>query len=174
MRIHIVLMGVILALSLPLWSAHKAQPFNIKPGLWQTTVVTASGELALPAEMLNRLTPEQRARLEERRKADSGKTHTRRYKRCLTRQQLANPDFTLDRQCTWTTLAASSTRIKGNASCNYRDSGMKLTGSGKFAALDREHVKGSVEMIATGRGRSMDTINNFTSRWLGPSCGGVK
>lgn len=174
MRIHIVPMGLILALSLPLWSARKAQPFNIKPGLWQTTVVTGSGELALPAEMLNQLTPEQRARLEERRKADSGKTHSRTYKRCLTRQQLASPGFTLDRQCTWTTLAASSTRIKGNASCTYRDSGMKLTGSGKFVALDREHVKGSVAMFATGRGRSLDAINNFTSRWLGPSCGSVK
>lgn len=171
MRTHIVLLGVVLALSLPLWSSHKVQPFNIKPGLWQTTVVTASGELALPAEMLNRLTPEQRARLEERRKADS---HTRTYKRCLTRQQLAKPDFTLDRQCTWTTLAASSSKIKGNASCNYRGSGMKLTGSGKFVALDREHVKGSVEMIATSRGRSVDTIKNFTSRWLGSSCGRVK
>lgn len=174
MRIHMVLMGVILALSLPLWSASKTQSLNIKLGLWQTTVVTASGQLALPAEMLSRLTPEQRARLEERRKADSGKTHTRTYQRCLTRQQLANPDFTLDRQCTWTTLAATSTRIKGNASCNYRDSGMKLTGSGKFVALDREHVKGSVEMIATGRGGSMKTRNHLTSRWLGPSCGSVK
>lgn len=175
MCIRIVLVGVVLALSLSLWPANKMRLLDIRPGLWQTTVITTnSDELVLPAEMLNRLTPEQRARLEARREADSGKTRTRTYKRCLTRKQLANPDFTKDAQCTWTTLLSTGTRIKESVLCNYKDFGRKLRGSGEFVALDREHVNGSVHMSASGSGRAMDTTSNFSSKWLGSRCGKVK
>ena len=54
------------------------QPLNIKPGLWEQTVnTTIAGEMPISTEMLNRLTPEQRARMEERMKANSAAhTHT--------------------------------------------------------------------------------------------------
>ena len=187
MRIRIILVGVILALSISLWptdkaqrtkklqTIHKIQPLNVRPGLWQTTTTVArTGEMPLPAEMLSRLTPEQRARLEARMKSDSARAHTKTYKRCLTREQLDNPDFTKDEQCTWTTLQSNSTHIKGAVSCNYKDSSMKLQGSGEFVALDREHVKGSVHMTASGNGRTMDTTSDLSSKWLGPNCGNVK
>lgn len=187
MRLRIILVGVVLALSLSLWSsantqrskkpnsAIKLQPLNVKPGLWETTMtVNRAGQMPLPAEMLSRLTPQQRARLEERMKANSGKAHTSTYKRCLTREQLENPDFTKDNQCTWTTLESNSTRMKGAATCNYKDTGTKLRGSGEFVALDREHVKGFVQMTASGNGRTMNTSTDFRSKWLGPRCGNVK
>ena len=175
MRIHI-LVGLILALSLSLWSANKIQPLNIKPGLWQTTVsVTRRGEMPLPGEMLNRLKPDQRARLEERMKANSGKAaHTTTHKRCVTRQQLENPNFTKDEQCTWTTLESNRTRMKGTVSCNYKNPALRLRGAGEFVALDREHVKGSIHTTASGNGRTMETTSDFSSKWLGPSCGSVK
>ena len=187
MRIRIILVGVVIASSISLWSSdktqrikklrptNKIQPLNVKPGLWETTVtVNRAGEMPLPPEMLSRLTPQQRARLEERVKANSGKAHTRTYKRCLTREQLEDPDFTKDEQCTWTTLESNSTRMKGTASCNYKDADMKVRGSGEFVALDEEHVKGAVHMTATGNGRTMNSTSDFSSKWLGPRCGNVK
>lgn len=173
MRIS-VFAAIIVTLSGSLWAAPKIQPLNVKTGLWQTTMtMTRAGEMPLPSNMLSRLTPEQRARFEARIKADSVGTHTRTYKGCLTQEQLANPNFTKDEQCTWTTLQSNSTRIKGAVSCNYKDSSMKLHGSGEFVALDREHVKGSVHMTARGSGRTMDTTSDFSSKWLGPRCGNV-
>src|SRR4051812_36868657 len=54
----------------------KLQPMDVKRGLWKTNPpMTVAGEMPVPAEMLNRLTPEQRARMEARMKANSA-AHT--------------------------------------------------------------------------------------------------
>jgi hypothetical protein len=152
----------------------KSQPLNVKTGLWQSTMIsTRTGELPLPESTLERLTPEQRARLEERMKAN-GQTNTMTYKSCLTKEDLENPDFTDKKQCTWTTLELSSTKAKGSAICNYPESGMKLSGNGEIIVVDQEHVKGTIHMTATGGGRKMNTSGTLTSKWLASSCGSVK
>jgi Protein of unknown function (DUF3617) len=153
----------------------KLQPLNVKTGLWQsTTTYTRAGELPIPASTLDRLTPEQRARLEERMKANSGQTTTLSYKSCLKKEDLENPDFTDKKQCTWTTLESSSARAKGSAICNYPESGMKLSGMGEIIAMDQEHIKGTIHMTATGNGRKMTTDSRLAAKWLGASCGNVK
>lgn len=173
MRIHIFA-ALIVTLSASLWGADKIQPLNIKPGLWQTTMtVNRAGEMPLPANMLSRLTPEQRARLEARMKAHPTNVHTTTYKSCMTKKELEKPNFTAKRECTWTTLQSSSTKVKGSAVCTYPEEEMKVKGSGEFVALDREHVKGSMHMVATGNGRTMNTTTDFTSKWLGSNCGDV-
>jgi hypothetical protein len=151
----------------------KLQPLNVKTGLWEsTTTYTRAGELPIPAGTLDRLTPEQRARLEERMKANGTSTMT--YKSCLKKEDLENPDFTDKKQCTWTTLESSSTKAKGSAICNYPESGMKLSGTGEIIAVDQEHVKGNIHMTATGSGRKMTTDGVLTAKWLGSGCGSVK
>src|SRR5690242_9544509 len=53
-------------------AATKMQPLNVKPGLWETTVTySMAGELPMSPEMLKKMTPEQRARLEEAMKAEN-------------------------------------------------------------------------------------------------------
>lgn len=155
-------------------TATKSQPLNVKPGLWETTVTySMAGELPVAPEMLNRMTPEQRARLEEAMKAESANAHTTTHKNCMKKQDLDNPDFTDKKQCTWTTLESSSTRVKGSATCDYKEQDMKVSGSGEFVALDQEHVKGNMHMKATGGGREMNTNTVFTSKWLSSDCGNV-
>jgi hypothetical protein len=73
-------MGCLLALVVP---AHQpqhspvatevqVQPLNIKPGLWETTMtIRTAGQLPMAAELLNKLTPEQRAEFEARMQARS-------------------------------------------------------------------------------------------------------
>ncbi|HEU5335195.1 MAG TPA: DUF3617 domain-containing protein [Terriglobales bacterium] len=174
MRIHIF-GTVILALSFSLWAASKIQPLNVKTGLWQTTMtMNRFGEMPLPSDMLSRLTPQQRARLEARMKAHPTNTRTMVYKSCLTRKELENPNFTARQQCTWTTLQSNGARIKGSALCTYPQPAMRVKGSGEFVALDREHVKGFLHMAAAGKGGAMNTSSDFSSKWLGPSCGNLK
>jgi hypothetical protein len=145
-------------------------PLNIKPGQWETTVTTKSaGNPPIPADMLNRLTPEQRARLEERMKAQSGQTNTRTHQSCITKEQLQRADFTNRKQCTWTTLESNSTKAKGSATCDA-GSGMTLTGAGEVDVTDQEHITGTLHMNATGSGREMTTDSTFTSKWLGAAC----
>jgi hypothetical protein len=61
-----VLLGIVLLLSLTVMAADKIQPLNVKLGLWETThTTTTSGQMPIPPEMLAKLTPEQRAKMEE-------------------------------------------------------------------------------------------------------------
>jgi uncharacterized protein DUF3617 len=150
----------------------KYRPLNVKPGLWEKTLtVTRTGALPIPPEMLNRLTPEQRARMEERMKANSAAhTSTNTERSCITREDLEKP-LTFDNQCTWTILESSSTKARGNVSCEAQ--GMKMTGNGEFAAPDPEHMKGSVHTTSTGSGQTMNIDATFTSKWVTASCGNV-
>lgn len=152
----------------------KYQPLNVKPGLWeQTWTRTIAGELPIPAEMLSKLTPEQRARIEERMKANSAaRTRTSTDKQCITREDLEKPLGEKDTQCVWTILESTSSKAKGNLSCQAQ--GMNLAGTGEFDALDQEHLKGSMHTSATGGGKNMTVDATFTSKWLGSNCGDLK
>ncbi|HET7892993.1 MAG TPA: DUF3617 family protein, partial [Candidatus Sulfotelmatobacter sp.] len=98
----------------------KLQPLNVKTGLWESTVTyTRTGQLPISAGTLARLTPAQRARLEERAKANAGNSTTTTNQSCLKKEDLENPDFTDKKKCTWTTLESSSTGAKGSATCDY-------------------------------------------------------
>ena len=147
----------------------KYQPLNVKPGLWERTLtLTRTGALPIPPEMLNRLTPEQRARMEERMKANSaGHTTTNTEKNCITKEDLEKP-IKFDNRCTWTITESTSTKAKGNVSCEAE--GMKVNGNGEFAAPDPEHIKGSMHTTSRGGGNTMTVDATFTSKWLGATC----
>jgi hypothetical protein len=152
----------------------KWQPLNVKAGLWESTRTwTTSGQMPIPEGMLDRLTPEQRARFEERMKANSSaKTHTTDDKHCVTKEDLQKPPkFTDSADCTWTLLESSDTRAKGSAICQVE--GMKMTGNGEFLAPDQDHMTATIHLTSTGGGHSMTTDATIASKWLGSSCGNV-
>jgi hypothetical protein len=127
--------------------------------------------------MLNRLTPEQRARMEERVKANSaGHTNTTTKKDCVTREDLERERWMEKiaeaKECTITVLNSSSTNLKGKMVCDTE--GMHVTGNLELVAGDTEHLSGSYHATATGDGRTMNVGSTWTSKWLGPSCGNVR
>jgi hypothetical protein len=152
----------------------KLQPLNVKPGLWEKTVnYKMSGAPPIPAGMLDKLTPEQRARFEERMKASTdANTRTSTDKNCITKEELQNPVNFNDKQCVWTILESTGTRAKGRVSCE--DEGVRLVGSGDFEATDPEHIRGSMHMTSSGGGKKMDVDGTFAYKWLGSSCGNMK
>jgi hypothetical protein len=152
----------------------KFQPLNVKPGLWESTNIwKTSGELPIPAGMLERLSPEQRARLEQRMKARSeANSHTDTNQHCVTKEELQNPKEFGDNRCTWTILESTSTSAKGNVSCEAE--GMKMVGNGEFQAPDPEHMTGWEHVTSSGGGRTMKVDGTFTSKWLSSSCGNGK
>lgn len=154
----------------------KLQPINVKPGLWEsTTIMTVAGGMPVPAEVLDRLTPEQRARMEARMKAGSnGHTNTDTHKSCVTKEDLENQRLHFgDRtECTQTILSSTSTSAKAKISCDVQ--GMTGSGTYEVEALDPEHVQGTSHATMTGNGQTMNVDGKFTSKWLGSSCEGVK
>ena len=156
--------------------AIRVVPLNIKPGLWETTINSnVDGGLPIPAGMLERLSPEQRARFEERMKANSAAhTRTTTHTKCVTREDIEKQklDFASSKECTPTVITSTSTAANGKLSCESE--GMKSTATFDVEARDQEHLKGSSHGSIAGSGQTMKIDSAFTSKWLGSSCGNVK
>ena len=170
-----IYVGVILMSALAVWAADKVQPLNVKVGLWEvTTTTTTSGQMPIPAELLARLTPEQRARMEERMKANSAeKTRTITHKQCMTKEKLAKESAfgQDDRRCTRTVVSSSESKVELKMQCGVE--GMKGEGTGVVEALNSESVKSSVHIVAIGGGHTMNSNSSSTAKWIGPVCGTV-
>jgi Protein of unknown function (DUF3617) len=156
-------------------AAIKLQPLNIKLGLWETTrTITTAGQMPIPPGMLAKLSAEQRARIEERMKANSsGNTQTQTDQSCVTKDDLTDADFGASKEnCTQTITSSTPDRASGTLSCEIE--GMKYHGGLEVEAVDTEHVKGSSHGTATGNGNTLKVETSFASKWLKSSCGNVK
>jgi hypothetical protein len=165
-------MGVLLILaSMTVWAGNQRQPLKIKPGLWEVTkVVSAVDGMSIPAALFEKLTPDQRARLEERLKARSTETAKKTVTRdCLTPQRLTSgvPFDQEQKPCRRTVVSSSASRIEVRMSCPEKDGESK--GILEIEALSAESVKGSFQSLAGDGGRS--TNSTFIAKWVGASCG---
>lgn len=156
------------------WAQKKFQPLNVKPGLWEsTTSVTTSGQLPMPAEYLNKLTPEQRARFEQAMKAHSApRTTSHTQKACETKEKLQESPFNDQKECKQTLITSTSSRAEVNIMCQFED--VTTRGHMNIEAISAESVKGTGEMTSSGGGHTMNNKVSFTAKWLGSSCGSVK
>lgn len=149
----------------------KIQPLNVKPGLWETTTTyKTSGAPPLSPETLAKLSPEQRARLEERMRANSaGSTNTATDKHCVTKDDIEKADFGEGKgECSYTIQSSTSTQAQGKYSCLIQ--GMKISGAVDIAAPDPEHVNGSSQGSMSAGGREMNIESTFASKFLGARC----
>jgi hypothetical protein len=167
-----ILFGLILAVSVGASAQNKYEPMNVKLGQWQITrTTTTSGEMPVTADMLSKLTPDQRARMEERMKAmSSERTNTETYKSCLTKEQLEQgPDFQKElRTCSKSIVNSTSSTAEVEFACDMQ--GMKGNGTMQFQALSPEEVKGLSQGTLSGNGHTMKSSSTFTAKWIGSVC----
>lgn len=170
-----ILLGLIVAVSISSRAADKVQPLNVKLGLWEvSTTVTSSGEMPIPADMLAKLTPEQRARFEEKMKERAGtKTKARVRKSCLTKEKLeSGMDFNEDKaSCSRTVLSSSTSNLRVRYQCMLDD--VKWSGDVEVEALTPETVKGSMHGSASSGDHTMNNNSTFAARWIGAACSGA-
>ncbi len=178
MRIRILLVLIILYSSAVL-AADKIVPPNVKTGLWEITETHNMSGMpqmpTIPPEALAQMTPEQRAQVEAQMKGSMGggqKPTTRKY--CVTKEKLEKDSVFGDdrKECTRTVLSSTTTSTEVKIQCKEKD--MTSEGTFKFVALSPESVKGTVRMVMTGDGRTMNMNVDFLSKYLGPACGDVK
>ena len=115
-----LIVGIILW-SFAIWAADKIQPLDVKTGLWEvTTTSVTSGMPPIPPEALARLTPEQRARMEESMKSRMGGTpKTTIRKDCVTKEKL-DKDYLFGedrKECTRTVVTTSSRKLEMKMQC---------------------------------------------------------
>ena len=140
-----------------------------------TSTTTTSGGSQFPPELLSKLTPEQRARLEERMKAKSAdKPSTMTYKSCLTQEKLDRASAFGDdqRSCTKTLITSSGRKISLKLECVLGS--VKANGTLDFEALSPESVHGTGHMSSAGADHTTNWTANYIGKWIGPACGDVK
>jgi Protein of unknown function (DUF3617) len=154
-----------------LLAAGKYQPLNVKTGLWETTWSSKiTGRPPIPQEMLDKMTPEQRAKFEaamNNMAAQAPKTRT--SKSCLTKEKLEKDPFNReDKSCTETVLNSTGSKMEIREVCTHEDTKTDVTVH--IEAADSENVKGTVQSNASSGGNTMSVNGTFTSKWLGAAC----
>jgi Protein of unknown function (DUF3617) len=166
----ILLCSVFLAGS-GLWAADTLTPLDVKLGQWESTITSESnGQLPLPQELLDRLSPEQRAKMEERMKSYNAHPKTTVTKSCLKKGDLDKPfDFANNQKtCKPTIITSSRTKQEIRVACN--EGGGKQSGTVRIEALSSENVKGTTQMTMSAGDRTMTVNSTFSAKWLGPVC----
>lgn len=165
--------GLVFLAALAVWAADKPEPLNVRLGLWEVTRTTAtSGEMPIPAKLLEKLTPEQRARLDDRMKARSAETARKTTtKYCLTTERLNQGiHFDQDRKaCTRTVVSSSRTKIEVRTQCT--GGALHTDGILHIERLNSENVKGDLQSLAGNGDRS--SSSTFTAKWICPICNGI-
>jgi Protein of unknown function (DUF3617) len=170
------LVGLVFITSLAALAADKIRPLKVKVGLWEvTTTATTSGDLPIPAGLLEKLTAAQRARVKERMKAKVSEAPITTRRQCLTREQLDKEvTFGEDpKSCARTVVASTGNKLEMRIACVSQSQDIKSEGTFQVAAIDSERVKGSVHLTLTGDRTGVST-SEFTARWIGPTCGSTK
>ena len=169
------LIACLVLVSSPVWAADKLQTLDVKLGLWETTTTgMSSGELPIPPDMLEKMTPEQRAKFEQAMKSRMGAPSTNTHRYCLTKEKLEKDlSFGADRpNCTHQVVSSSSSAAEVKVHCTEQNS--NLDGTVKVQASNSENVKASMHMTVSGSGKNMNVDTNMTSHWISSSCGDVK
>lgn len=147
-----------------------ADTLNVKPGQWESTVTTqTTGLPPIPQEVLDKMTPQQRAMMEERMKGNQT-PHSSTNKSCVTKEDI-DKGFNVgndDKSCTRTVISSTGSKQEIKIECNRDNS--KQTGTIRIEAAGSESVKGSMQMTVSSGGRSMNMNATFNSKWLGPVC----
>lgn len=171
-----LLLALVVFSSLTLWAADKITPLNVKEGLWEITVThSMTGMAAMPAippDVLDKMPPEQRARVEAMMK---GTPTTDVRKECVTKEKLEkNLAFSNNRgDCTRTVITSTGHKLEMKVHCEEKQS--STDAQFLIEAVGSDSVKGTNHMVSnTSSGRTMTMDFTFSSKYLGSACGDVK
>ena len=177
MRNKLLLASIVLCAlvcSLTLWAADDITPLNVKEGLWEITMThSMTGMPAMPnipPDVLAKMPPEQRARIEAMTK---GTPDVR--KECVTKEKLEKHSaFGNNRgECTRTVISSTGRKLEVKFHCEEKQS----SSDGNFVveAIGTDSVKGTTHLVSnSSSGHAMTMDFTFSSKYLGPDCGDVK
>ncbi len=146
---------------------------NVKMGLWETTSTTnVSGDM--PAVDLDKMTPEQKARIQAMMQSMMG-PRTTTVKSCLTREKFDDNTFLgqkdLNMACKRTVGTNTATTLDLTETCTGDH---PATIHLHFTAASPTSVEGTMKTTTTNNGRKMDVDGTIAAKWLGAECGDVK
>ena len=185
MRAHVIVyltICLIVLSALPLLAADKLTMLNVKEGLWETTTTHSMSGMPNTDDMLSKLPPDQRARVEEmmKQKGMSMNGNTIVAKSCVTKEKIEKGmAFGENKEnCTREIVSSTPTHIEVKFRCEEpnRKDGSKTTseGSVKVDVVSSDTTKGTIHSVTNNEGHPMTMDMSFTSKYLGASCGDLK
>ena len=152
--------------------AARADTLNAKPGAWEMTFTTQSSGMLVPPDVLAKMPPEQRAKVEQSMQARSGKPKTHSVKTCLTKEDLDQNRIIKESDddepgCKTSVVSKSSAKLVLERTCPAPQAS---TSRMSVEAQTAELLVGSMD---TDRPRAGKVHIDFKSRWLGANCTGI-
>ena len=165
-------LGFVIFVGTVLWAAVTITPLDVKLGQWESTMtMEMSGMPPIPPEVLERLPPEQRAKMEERLKGNASKgPRTTVHKSCLKKEDLNKALSFGNEEKSCTRTIVTSNRSKQEIRMECAAGGGKQSGTIRIEAINSENVKGSTQMTMTAGDRTMNMNSTFTAKWIGATC----
>lgn len=164
------LLACAVSLSLPA-AAFAAEKLNVKTGLWEIkSTIHMSGIPPLPAELLAKMTPEQRKKMEaDMRAAQSKEPHTETENECITEKDLERPFQSASQEdCEQSIVNSTRTSQEARLVCKGK---VPATGSLKINTPSPERMNGLLD-LKTGSGPDAFVIKGqLQGRWIGSDCG---
>jgi hypothetical protein len=160
--------------------AALAEKLDVKPGLWETITTTdiggmaASGMAGIPPDILAKMSPEQRAKMEAMMKGQ-GAANTFTNQSCVTEKDLERglrPENTKEQSCKVDSVSVQGKTQEAHVTCT--SSRGTSTGVFKMTATSRESYEGTMDMNTTANGHPMTVKIKLKGKWLGANCGSVK
>lgn len=161
----------IAALLLTTLTAAGAEKLNVKLGLWEmTSTMRFSGVPPLPKDVLDKMTPEQQAKMKADLKAASQEEPEPDVSsECITPADLDKPFQSANADdCTQTIVRTTRTTQEIRMVCNGKTKGSGLL---RVTTPTPETMNGTLD-LKSGEGADAFTIKGtIKGRWLGPDCG---
>src|SRR5258708_725889 len=154
-------------------SAADWAPLDIKPGVWETTIsAQTSGTPPIPQALLDKMTPDQRAKMEDAMKARSGKTQTTVHRSCVKKEDLGKPLFTENQSKLCKDTLVSGTGSKRDVQLDCETPAGKATGTIHIDVVNSEKVKVTSQMSISAGANPMSTNTTSNGKWVGAVCTG--
>lgn len=143
-----------------------AESFDIKTGAWEVTMSTAMSGMPVPKDTLDKMSPEQRAKMQAAMAARAGKDSTRTTTTCVTKQDLDRGQImkSEDAHCTRKVLAQTASRYEMDETCTGPEPSKTHT---RFDAKSSESYTAVMDRTQ-GEGGKLHV--DMSGRWLGATC----
>lgn len=147
-----------------------ADRLNVRTGLWEITTSTVTqGTPQIPADVLAKMTPQQRAQMEAAfaSRAAAG-PHVNTTRDCITEEDLTKP-FYREKECSAKIVKNTATSQEIDVVCAGEHSN---TGKMHINTPTPESMNGTMELRMSGGEDAMVIKTQLKGRWLGASCKG--
>ncbi len=144
----------------------RAEAFDIKPGAWEVTTTTAIKGMLIPKETLDKMPPEQRAKVEQQMRARAAKPNTHTTHSCVTKEKLARSEVLKSSKpnCTRKVISHSARKLEIEETCPPPQA---TKSHFKLEAKSAESYIGTIDITQSEGGK---VHVDMSGHWLSAVC----